>query len=167
MWCHSVVKLSILPPVALVPFQWAKSASTLVHATALRDERVTYEWRWSTWRRVAMIWKPESCTVRMCLMAYMDEYLRARLGSVASGKAGVEQKNLTYMLVLALVFKSLVLGPQKDRRPNWTGPKKDRTAVAVQALWWSVQLRLPGFWEIWKTSPRPVATGLLEDRSKV
>ena len=34
-----------------------------------------------------------------------------------------------------LVFKSPVLGPQKDRRPNWTGPKKDRTAVAVQALW--------------------------------
>ena len=48
-----------------------------------------------------MIWKPESCTVRMCLVAYMDEYLRARLGSVASGKAGVEQKNLTYMLVPA------------------------------------------------------------------
>ena len=36
---------------------------------------------------------------------------------------------------LRLVFKSPVLGPQKDRRPNWTGPKKDRTAVAVQALW--------------------------------
>ena len=53
-----------------------------------------------------------------------------------------------------LVFKSPVLGPQKDRRPNWTGPKKDRTAVAVKALWWLVQFRLPGFWEIGKTGPR-------------
>ena len=61
----------------------------------------------------------------------------------------------------ALVFKSPVLGPQKDRQPNWTGLKKDRTAVAVQALWWLIGLRLPGFWEIWKTGPRPVATGLL------
>ena len=34
-----------------------------------------------------------------------------------------------------IVFKSLVLGLQKDHRLNRTGPKKDRTAVAVQALW--------------------------------
>ena len=65
------------------------------------------------------------------------------------------KKEKSYCWV-SIVFKSPVLGPQKDRRPNWTGPKKDRTVVAVQALWWSVRLWLPGFWKIWKTGPRPV-----------
>ena len=41
----------------------------------------------------------------------------------------------TASVQLSLVFKSLVQGLQKDHRSNWTGPKKDRTAVVAQALW--------------------------------
>ena len=66
-----------------------------------------------------------------------------------------------------IVFKSLVLGPQKDRRLNRTGPKKDQTAVVVRALWWSVWLRLHEFEGNAKTGPRPVATGFIEDQSYV
>ena len=91
-----------------------------------------------------------------------------------NGLGGQEQKSKVHALQehnpcrpSQVVFKSPVLGPQKDRRLNQTGPKKDRIATAVWALLWSVQLRLHEFEGNAKTGPRPVATGFIEDWSYV
>ena len=62
-----------------------------------------------------------------------------------------DRKKISWQSWLYLVFNSLVLGLQKDHRLNWTRLKKDWTAVAVQALWWSVHISKPTFYLKWLT----------------
>ena len=75
----------------------------------------------------------------MLLCNHSTEAINATLSSAPGSRSfgvGSSKHVSTHASVHApLVFKSLVLGPQKDHRLDRTGPKKDQTAVVVQALW--------------------------------